>query len=108
MSAADIQALRNLPTFLLAGANEDVRAWVEQYQTPQNAPQGESLRMVLMVSAAASTVAQSYTASQPNRILSILIGLRDSYLYAQASGQLSDATMQQNADRRWQSVAWSA
>lgn len=108
LSAADIQALRNLPTFLLAGANEDVRAWVEQYQTPQNAPQGESLRMVLMVSAAASTVAQSYTASQPNRILSILIGLRDSYLYAQASGQLSDATMQQNADRRWQSVAWSA
>lgn len=108
LAAADIQALRNVPTFLLAGANEDVRAWVEQYQTPPNAPQGESLRMVLMVSAAASTVAQSYAASQPNRILSILVGLRDSYIYAQASGQFSDAAMQQNADRRWQSVAWAA
>ncbi|MEP7287623.1 MAG: hypothetical protein ABI947_17860 [Chloroflexota bacterium] len=92
--------LRQNPAFILAETPDDVRAWVEQYQS---VPPQEPLKMVLLSSASASAVSQAYATSANTRIIGPLVGLRDTMIY-QAQRQPLTGKVQILSDQRWQSI----
>ncbi len=105
LTDADIAALKTSPAFILTESQDDVRNWVEQYQA---APNDKPLPIVLLSSASASAVAESYASSATDKhIVGPLVGLRDSMVY-QAARQSPDAKALKLADQRWQSVGLGA
>jgi hypothetical protein len=105
LNDADIAALKTNPAFILTESQDDVRNWVEQYQA---APSDKPLPIVLLSSASASAVAESYASSAADKhIVGPLVGLRDSMVY-QAARQSPDANAAKRADQRWQSIGLGA
>lgn len=108
ISAQNIPILRANPVFVLAQSQDDVQTWAEQFHAPPNAPPNAPLRMVIAAASAATATLQTYAAAQPQRILGTLIGLRDALVYRDLRAQYADADSQRTAERRWQSVGFTA
>jgi hypothetical protein len=105
LTEANLSGLKSNPAFVLTESAEDVRNWVEQYQS---APPNKPLPIVLLSSAGASAAAQAYaqnTAGQ--RIVGPLVGLRDALVY-QAVRQPQSTNAQNLMLQRWQSVGLGA
>jgi hypothetical protein len=92
--------LRQNPTFVLAETPEDVRTWVEQFQTTPPQP---SLKIVLLSSASASAAARAYAISAEKRVIGPLVSLRDAMVY-QSQRQALAGRPQLRAEQRWQSI----
>ncbi len=103
LTEANLVSLRSNPAFVLTENPEDVRNWVEQYQVPlTDKPQP----IVLLSSAGASAVADTYARSAPDKhILGPLVGLRDGLIYQGNRQPFPSA--QKIGDQRWQSIALS-
>jgi hypothetical protein len=103
----NVASLKDGPAFVIAENADDVRNWVEQYQ----APQGERpLAIVLLTSAGASAVAETYvrSASETDQhLVGPLVGFRDTMIY-QAVRQSPSPSAQKLAAQRWQSIGLSA
>ncbi len=108
ISPQNIPILRANPIFVLAQSQDDVQTWAEQFHAPSNAPPNAPLRMVIAAASAATATLQTYAAAEPQRILGTLIGLRDALIYRDLRAQYADADAQRTAERRWQSVGFTA
>ncbi len=108
ISAQNIPILRANPVFVLAQSQDDVQIWAEQFQSPASTPANTPLRMVIAAASAATATLQTYAAADPQRILGTLIGLRDALIYRDWRAQYADAESQRTAERRWQSVGFTA
>ncbi|GEM_PF-1211468 len=105
LTEANLSGLKSNPAFVLTESAEDVRNWVEQYQS---APPNKPLPIVLLSSAGASAAAQAYAQNTADkRIVGPLIGLRDAMVY-QAVRQPQPASVQNLTLQRWQSVGLGA
>lgn len=107
LTEANLSSLKTSPAFVLTESAEDVRNWVEQYQsTPPNKP----LPIVLLSSAGASAAAQAYAQNQntaSKRLIGPLVGLRDAMIY-QAVRQPQSANVQKLTMQRWQGIGLGA
>jgi hypothetical protein len=108
ISAQNIPILHANPVFVLAQSQDDVQIWAEQFHAPASAPANTPLRMVIAAASAATAAVQTYAAADPQRILGTLIGLRDALIYRDWRAQYADAESQRTAERRWQSVGFTA
>ncbi len=108
ISAQTMPILRANPVFVLAQSQDDVQTWAEQFHAPASAPSDAPLRMVIAAASAATTTLQTYATADPQRILGTLIGLRDALIYRDLRDQYADAESQRTAERRWQSVGFTA
>jgi hypothetical protein len=99
LTDADLASLASNPAFVLTESAEDVRNWIEQYQVRS----GQALPIVLLSSAGASAVAETYARSAPDKhIIGPLVGLRDSIVYRAV--RQPQPRIQQLEMQRWQSV----
>jgi hypothetical protein len=105
LTEASLSGLKSNPAFVLTESAEDVRNWVEQYQS---ALPNKPLPIVLLSSAGASAAAQAYAQNTADkRIVGPLVGLRDAMVY-QAVRQPQSASAQNLTLQRWQSVGLGA
>ncbi len=103
LGEANLDNLRANPAFVLTENPEDVRNWIEQYQISWV---GKPSPVVLLSSAGASAVAETYAHSAPDKhVLGPLVGLRDSMIYQ--SARQPSAKNQKLAVQRWQSIGLS-
>ncbi len=101
LTNVSITTLQRNPTFILTESQEDVRNWVEQYQA---APPNQ-VKLVLLSSAAASAVAQTYVSTSTDQhIIGPLVGLRDAISYQGVRQPLPAGKAAALLDQRWQSI----
>jgi hypothetical protein len=101
LTDVSINTMQHNPAFVLTESQEDVRNWVEQYQA---APPNQ-VKLVLLSSAAASAVSQTYANSAADKhIIGPLVGLRDAMSYQAVRQPLPAGKASTLVDQRWQSI----
>jgi hypothetical protein len=60
--------------------------------------------MVMLTSAGASAIAESYAAGRGTSIVGMLVGMRDAAIYRRIHGLEGSAEAARVADQRWQSL----
>ncbi len=96
LDSAAISDLLSLPAFVLAQSQDDIRAWAEQYRTPD----GTGRPIALLVTASAGAVATAYVSAEPQRFGGPISGPRDGLIFSAAAGYPAP-----RAAERWDSFS---